>query len=70
MCTTHRTEELAAVGEALLQAVRTRTAAHERLSAIRRALAQAEREAADADANVLHAEQQQRVLLVRSECAP
>jgi molybdenum-dependent DNA-binding transcriptional regulator ModE len=70
MSIANKTAELDSIGEALLQLVRARSKAQERLAFARFTLAQAEREAADADASVLRAEQQQRLALVQAESAP
>lgn len=63
----NRTVELNSVGEALLKFVRERSQAYTRLAQARCELVQAEREAADASAKVLYAEQQQRALFVKAE---
>ena len=70
MSIANRTAELDAIGETLLQVVRTRTAARQRLAFARVTLAQAERECSEAEANAARAEQQQRVLLAQSEVQP
>jgi hypothetical protein len=70
MCILHETVQLDSVAEALLRLTRERTQARTRLAFARVTLVQAEREAANAEACVLRAEQQQRVLLAQSEVLP
>lgn len=65
-----RTVEIDSVAEALLRLTQERSIARSRLAFARVTLAQAEREAADAEAAVTRAEQQQRVLLAQSEVQP
>jgi hypothetical protein len=67
MSITSRTAELDTIGESLLRLVSARSNAHARLAFARLTLREAEREAADADAAVLAAEQQQRELFVKAE---
>jgi hypothetical protein len=67
MCIADRTVELDSIALALLKLTGERSQARTRLAHARVVLAQAEREAADADAAVTRAEQQQRVLLAQSE---
>lgn len=64
---TNRTAELDSVAQALLQLVNERSLAQARLAFARFTLVQAEKEAADACAAVLRAEQQQRELLIKAE---
>jgi hypothetical protein len=67
MCIANKTVELDSIAEALLKLTRERSSARSRLAYARVVLAQAAREAADAEALVVRAEQQQRVLLAQSE---
>jgi hypothetical protein len=70
MSIANKTVELDSIAEALLHLTRERSLARTHLAFARVALAQAERETADAEALVARAEQQQRVLLAQSELLP
>jgi len=70
MCIANKTVELYSIAEALLKLTRERSSARARLAFARVVLAQAEREAVDAEVLVVRAEQQQRVILAQSEVAP
>jgi hypothetical protein len=69
MCITSKTVELDSIAEALLKLTRDRSRARLLLAHARVVLANAEREASDAEAAVTRAEQQQRVLLAQAEVA-